>query len=339
MPNAKRVNSATNVSATEIGAVPGGGLENRDETAVNTAPDSSQPAEDPTSDPAPVPIAKAATRPSGSRAKPKLGQNFLADRSAAQKIVEALGDISQQTVLEIGPGRGALTDLLAKRAQRLIAIELDRVLAAQLRMKFTNWPNVEVIEADVLAVDFDTLLGPRPGLLHGFTQAPPKKIRAVGNLPYYITSDILLRLLRYHRYFETIVIMVQKEVADRIAAKPGSRDYGLLTATTHLYASVEKLFTLPPGAFSPPPEVHSSVLRLTIAPRFEELGVEPEPFDRFLKLSFAQKRKTLVNNLREKYQLSDIKAALSKHRVRPDVRAEALSLEKAAAVYRSITQK
>ncbi len=258
------------------------------------------------------------------------------DRSAAQKIVDALGDLSQQTVLEIGPGRGALTEMLANRAQRLIAIELDRVLTAQLRMKFSTRPNVEIIEADMLAVDLDTLLGPRPGLLHGFTHAGPRKVRAVGNLPYYITSDILLRLLAYHRYFETIVIMVQKEVADRIAAKPGTRDYGLLTATTQLYAHVEKLFTLPPGAFAPPPKVHSSVLRLSIAPRFEELGVDPQGFDEFLKLSFGQKRKTLANNLKEKYGAAAAKAALSSNRLRPDVRAEALPLEKAAAIYRSL---
>jgi 16S rRNA (adenine1518-N6/adenine1519-N6)-dimethyltransferase len=126
-------------------------------------------------------------------------------------------------------------------------------------------------------------------------------------------------------------------VADRITAKPGGREYGLLSATVQLYARVEKRFTLPPGAFVPPPKVHSTVLRLTIAPQAEKLGVEPDEFMQFLKLSFGQKRKTLLNNLKTEYEDKAVRAALSEARVRPDIRAEAMSLEKAAAVYRSLT--
>ncbi len=143
------------------------------------------------------------------------------------------------------------------------------------------------------------MLGRRPGPLHDLRPTQPETVDVVGNLPYYITSDIVLRILELHPNIERAVIMVQREVADRIAAEPGSRDYGLLSATAQLFARVDKLFTLPPGAFSPPPQVHSSVLRLTMAPRLEELQVEEEPFIAFLKLAFAQKRKTLVNNLRE----------------------------------------
>lgn len=272
------------------------------------------------------------------RAKKSLGQNFLNDRAAAQRIVESLGDISQKTVIEIGPGRGMLTGMLIPRAAHVIAIEIDRVLAAQLRMKCANVPNIEVIEADILDVDIASLLGPRPGrTITGLTPRPPEKVRVVGNIPYYITSDILLRLFEYHQFFETIIIMVQKEVADRITAKPGTSEYGLLSATSQLYARVEKLFTLPPEAFAPPPKVHSSVVRLTIEPRWEKLHVEPQPFVNFLKLSFGQKRKTLVNNLKQRYDPKAIKAALEKAKIRADVRAEALTLEKAAAVYRALT--
>ena len=185
--------------------------------------------------------------------KPKLGQHFLASDSFALQIVDALGDVSQNTVLEIGPGRGVLTSLLAKRARRLIAVELDRVLAAQLRLRFGMFPNVEVIEADILSVDFDSLFGPKPGLRRPGIEFRPEPVKVIGNLPYYITSDILLRLFDYSKYFETIVILVQREVADRIAAEPGSRDYGLLSATAQLYARVEKLFTLPPGRLLPHP--------------------------------------------------------------------------------------
>src|SRR5882762_9236988 len=153
-----------------------------------------------------------------------------------------------------------LTALLAKRTRRLIAIELDRVLAAQLRMKFALYPNVEIIEGDVLAIDFGTLFGPKPGASRPGLVQTPEPVPVVGNLPYYITSDILLRLFEFRRCFSKIVIMVQKEVADRLAATPGSRDYGLLSATAQLFATVEKLFTLSPDAFAPPPKVHSSVL-------------------------------------------------------------------------------
>jgi 16S rRNA (adenine1518-N6/adenine1519-N6)-dimethyltransferase len=272
--------------------------------------------------------------------KPKLGQHFLADNSFASQIVDALGDVSQHTVLEIGPGRGVLTSILAKRARRLIAVELDRVLAAQLRLRFGMFPNVEVIEGDILSIDLDSLFGPKPGLRRPGIEFKPTPAKVIGNLPYYITSDILLRLFDYSKYFETIVILVQREVADRIAAKPGSRDYGLLSATAQLYARVEKLFTLPPGAFNPPPKVHSTALRLTIEPRHEELGLNANGFKDgfidFLKLSFGQKRKTLWNNLKSTYEEKRLRAAMAEARVKPAARAETLSLEESAALYRAL---
>ena len=271
------------------------------------------------------------------RKRPKLGQHFLTDRRAAERIVEALGEVSAKTVVEIGPGTGALTKMLASRARRLIAIELDRVLAAQLRMRFNRFENVEIIEGDILAIDFSTVLGPRPGMNQPGMAHVPDKARLVGNLPYFITSDILLHLFEYSQYFESIVIMVQEEVADRIAAKPGVRDYGLLSATVQLYAKVEKLFSLPPEAFNPPPRVHSAVLRLTIAPQMERLGVAEQEFIEFLKHSFGQKRKTLANNLKARFDTRTVAAALKKAGLQPGVRAEAVSLEKMAAVFRGLT--
>ena len=272
--------------------------------------------------------------------KPKLGQHFLADDSFALQIVEALGDVSQHTVLEIGPGRGVLTSPLAKRARRLIAVELDRVLAAQLRLRFGMFPNVEVIEADILSIDVDSLFGPKPGLQRPGIEFKPSPAKVIGNLPYYITSDILLRLLEYSKYFETLVILVQREVADRIAAEPGSSDYGLLSATVQLYASVEKLFTLPPAAFAPPPKVHSAALRLTVAPRQQELGLNSDDqsiaFIDFLKLSFGQKRKTLWNNLKSNYAEDNLRAALARAKIKPTVRAETLSLEQSGALFHAL---
>jgi 16S rRNA (adenine1518-N6/adenine1519-N6)-dimethyltransferase len=280
-----------------------------------------------------VPKVSSTQRP---QSKPKLGQHFLASDDAAARIVDALGDVSQSTVLEIGPGRGILTSLLARRARRLIAVELDRVLAAQLRLKFGMARNVEVIEADILSVDFDSLFGPKPGLGRPGIELKPEPVKVVGNLPYYITSEILLRLFDFAKYFESIVIMVQKEVADRIAAAPGTSDYGMLSATAQIYARVENLFTLPPAAFVPPPKVYSSVLRLTIDPQQEKLGVTGDGFIDFLRLSFGQKRKTLWNNLKEKYDGPELKRALAEAKVKATARAEELSLEESTAVYRAL---
>lgn len=270
--------------------------------------------------------------------KPKLGQNFLTDLGAAERVVEALGDVSNRTVIEIGPGRGVLTDVLAIRAKHVIGIELDRVMAAQLRMRYATKPNVEILESDFVAAEFTSMVGRRPGPLHDLRPTQPETVDVIGNLPYYITSVIVLRILELHQNIERAVIMVQREVADRIAAAPGSRDYGLLSATVQLFARVDKLFTLAPGAFSPPPQVHSSALRLTMAPRLQELQVEEAPFIAFLKLAFAHKRKTLLNNLRGQYKDVAIRAALKSAGVRADVRAEAMSLEKTAAVFRALRE-
>ncbi len=267
--------------------------------------------------------------------RPKLGQNFLADSTAAARIVEALGDVSQSTVVEIGPGRGVLTDLLVGRARHVIAIELDRVLGAQLRMKYANHQGIEIVEGDVLDIDFDSLLR-RPRVAGDANRPFTGPARVVGNLPYYITSPVLQHLLSFHHLFSMMVILVQREVADRIAAKPGRREYGLLSATVQLYARIEKLFTLSPGAFSPPPKVHSTALRLTIDPQETTLGVQAADFLEFLKLAFGQKRKTLFNNLKSHFPEAKIRAALAAADIKADARAEALPLSKMAAAFNTL---
>lgn len=271
------------------------------------------------------------------RRKPKLGQHFLQDQSVAARIVDALGDISHSTVLEIGPGRGALTKALVHKARRVIAVETDRVLAAQMRMYFSLTPNIEVIEGDILAIDLNTLFGPKPGTTRPGMEAEPERVRVIGNLPYFLTSEILLRLFEHRKYFETVVLMVQKEVAERLTARSGTKDYGLLSATTQLYSRVERLFVVPPGAFSPPPKVHSAVVRLEPSNRLESLGVQESAFVNFLKLSFGQKRKTLWNNLKSRYPTGALSAAMQRARVKPAVRAEALTLEQSAALFRELS--
>lgn len=259
---------------------------------------------------------------------PKLGQNFLADANIAGKIVDALGDVSRAIVLEIGPGKGALTKALQARAQKLIAIEYDRQIAAMLQLEMCGKDNVEIVQADIRNVDLRALL-------RGVPEQTP--VRAIGNLPYYITSDILLKLFETADLFESIVVMVQKEVADRLAAIPGSRDFGLLSATAQMHGKVRSLFTVPPGAFSPPPKVHSAVVEIRFAPRFAELGVDATGFDKFLKLVFAQKRKTILNNLRTEYDEAFARNGLEEATIEPSSRAETLSLEQMAKLYRNLS--
>jgi 16S rRNA (adenine1518-N6/adenine1519-N6)-dimethyltransferase len=203
-------------------------------------------------------------------------------------------------------------------------------------MKFALAANVEIIEGDILSIDLDTIFGPKPGSTRPGMNHEPERVRVVGNLPYFITSDILLRLFEYRKYFETILLMVQREVADRLAASPGNSEYGLLSATAQLYTRIEKLFSLPPSAFSPPPRVYSTVVRLTILPRLESLRVPEAGFIDFLKLSFGQKRKTLWNNLKSRYAAENLRIALEQAGVKPNLRAEALSLEKTAALFRAL---
>ena len=265
--------------------------------------------------------------------KPKLGQHFLIDDRARHAIVDALGDVSTRTVVEIGPGHGAITSILAERCRRLIAIELDPALAAELRFRFRAHPHVEILEANILEVDLATL-APDPAPPTGETT----QLDVVGNLPYYITSEILLRLFSAARagVLRRAVLMMQREVADRLAAQPGVRDYGLLSATAQMNARVETLFELPPTAFSPPPDVYSTVVRLEFAPRFTELNVDPTGFDAFLKRCFAQKRKTLANNLRAaNYSAEAIQTAWPA-KIPPQARAESLGLEALAEIYRAL---
>ena len=259
--------------------------------------------------------------------KPKLGQNFLVDDAARHAIVDALGDLSKRTVIEIGPGHGAITEILAPRCRQLIALELDRALAAELTFRFRDRPHVQIVEADILKTDLHALI------------PPGETADVIGNLPYYITSDILLQLFAAARAgtLARAVLMMQREVADRVSAHPGVRDYGLLSATAQMHAQVDHLFTLPPSAFSPPPEVHSTVLRMHFAPRFEELHVDAAGFDAFLKQCFAQKRKTLQNNLRFAGHSPEQLAAGWPASIQPLARAESLPLESMAELYSTLT--
>jgi 16S rRNA (adenine1518-N6/adenine1519-N6)-dimethyltransferase len=258
-------------------------------------------------------------------AKPKLGQNFLHDGQAVERIVAALGDLEGRTVVEIGPGRGAITGALAARAGHVITVEFDRELAAALRIRFDP-ARVTVVEKDILEFDF-----------HAAAEQAGGKLIVAGNLPYYITSPILRKLARSHAAMDAAVLMVQREVADRVTASPGSRDYGLLSVLVQMHGPVVPLFTLPPSAFSPPPQVHSTVFRWRFAPRFEKLEIDEDDFFAFIGQAFAQKRKTLANNLRAAgVEPARAAAAIDSAGIDPMARAESLSIESLAALWRNL---
>jgi 16S rRNA (adenine1518-N6/adenine1519-N6)-dimethyltransferase len=210
-------------------------------------------------------------------ARQKLGQHFLIRGSILERIAVAVCPAPSDLVIEIGPGRGALTEKLLKRAARVIAIELDSYLVDHLRAKFAGEPRLQVIHADVLQTDL-TQWGPAP---------------VSGNLPYYITSPILQQAVRSGA--PRAVFLIQKEVAERLAAKPGSRDYGFLTAQTAIFATARLLFEVKPAAFHPPPNVDSAVVLLE--PHGRDWGVDPDRLVRFIGRAFQHKRKTLRNNL------------------------------------------
>ena len=213
----------------------------------------------------------------------RLGQHFLIRTSTLEKIAAAACPETGGTVIEIGPGKGALTTHLAARADRVIAIEIDPVLVQYLQAKFRDEPKVEIVESDVLKADL--------------TRWTPAAV--AGNLPYYITSPILERVLSLGGQWSRAVFLVQKEVAARLNAVPGTRDFGFLSVQTQFYSDVELLMDVPPGAFKPPPRVDSAVVRLT--PR-KELPADSRIFLRFASQCFRHKRKTLRNNLLGSYE-------------------------------------
>src|SRR6185312_14866982 len=236
------------------------------------------------------------------RTKAPRGQNFLYQSAWLERVADAAAAPGARVprLVEIGGGPGGLTERLAPRAEQFWVVESDPALAEGLRARFPG----QVVEADVLEVDLSALAG-------------GERLHVAGNLPYYITSPILLHLFRHAAVIAEAVVMVQREVADRLVAAPGKREFGLLTATTQLYCRPQRLFDLPPGAFRPPPRVHSSVVQLTFAPRAAALGVDEAAFLRFLRTAFAQKRKQLGKRL-------GIPLA---------ARAEELSLEELAALF------
>lgn len=254
-----------------------------------------------------------------------LGQHFLNDRRILQRIVDALELSGAETVIEIGPGRGSLTELLVPIARRLILIEYDRALSAQLRERYAAVPSVTVIEADVLTVNL------------GEIAAGP--YRLVGNVPYYITTPILFHALETPRP-DRAVYLVQREVGERIVAAPGSDAYGALSVNVQAVARARLLFRVAPGSFVPPPKVESAAVRIDPRPDPVIMPAEESAFRRFVRGAFGMRRKQMRRVLREVLDI-DAEAAdvvLAASGIDPSARPETLSPEDFARVVRAASR-
>lgn len=235
--------------------------------------------------------------PAKRRPRKRYGQHFLAP-TWARKVVDAIAPLDSDVFLEIGPGRGALTLPLAERGVPVLALEIDRDLVAELSNHVP--PHVTLLSGDVLTTNVMSFLSglqPRrpPGVAPAV--AAPRRFRVAGNLPYNVATPILFRLIEMHRhepFFFDATVMLQKEVADRMVAKPGRKDYGALSIFSQLHARIDRLLDLPPGAFTPRPKVRSSLVRLTFGPPAARI-LDEALFDRLVKALFSQRRKTLQN--------------------------------------------
>ncbi|MBZ5697356.1 MAG: 16S rRNA (adenine(1518)-N(6)/adenine(1519)-N(6))-dimethyltransferase RsmA [Acidobacteriia bacterium] len=255
----------------------------------------------------------------------KLGQHFLTDASWQERIASAIR-INGGVWVEIGAGHGEMTSRLARRASKVIAIELDRRLAARLREVTAPLGNVEVVEGDVLAVNFGSLT-------RGAT------FSVYGNLPYYITSPILHRLFELADQIAVIHAVMQFEVALRIVAAPGRRDYGYLSVLSQWFSRPELVLRIPPGAFRPPPKVASALVSLRMpGARATITASDEKAFLDFVKECFKQKRKTLRNNLRARLG-TRAEGILREARLSPDARAEQLSISQFAALFQLLQGK
>lgn len=232
-----------------------------------------------------APVHRPATR-GRTRA---LGQHFLRDRTVVDRVLELVAPTARDLVVEIGPGRGALTESLAARAGRLLALEIDGGLAAALQARFADAPSVEILQADARRFDYAGLRARRPD--------PEGRVLVAGNLPYSVGKPILAALVESGAAIDEMTLMLQKEVADRVAAPPGSKIYGALSVLTQAAAAVRLAFPVPPGAFSPPPQVDSAVLHLR--PHREPPVPLPDPrrFAAVVRAAFGQRRKSLANAL------------------------------------------
>ncbi|HQZ95143.1 MAG TPA: 16S rRNA (adenine(1518)-N(6)/adenine(1519)-N(6))-dimethyltransferase RsmA [Pyrinomonadaceae bacterium] len=246
------------------------------------------------------------------RPKKSLGQNFLKDESVIDRIVAALNISEGETVVEIGPGRGALTDRLVSTGVNVIAIEIDRELVPILRTQFHFNPNFKIVEADILTCDLESIIA----------GSDPAKTKLIGNLPYYISTPIIQHLIEYRHLFSRMLLMLQREVVERLTAKPGESERGFITVMVEDALDAKHLFDVEPRAFFPAPKVWSSVMSLE--PKVSEI-IDDKAFRRLVSVGFSQKRKTIQNNLKTAFP--NASELLTASGIEPIRRAETLTLD------------
>lgn len=247
----------------------------------------------------------------GKLARKRFGQNFLHDQNILHKIHLAINAKPEDQLVEIGPGTGALTEGLLAANPRLTAIELDKDLIAGLKTKFFNYPDFTLHQGDALKFDFASLASPQ------------QPLRLIGNLPYNISTPLLIKLFDYAGLIKDMHFMLQEEVVDRLAAQPNTSQWGRLSVLSQYFCKVEKLFQVPPGCFVPQPKVNSAIVRLTFKAAEELTALNTQTLSDTLRLSFAQRRKTLRNNLK-----GVITSANLEHLgLNPQARPETLTLE------------
>jgi len=256
-------------------------------------------------------------KPTAHKARKRFGQNFLHDDAIIAAIVGAIRPQVGQHLVEIGPGLGALTFPLLKQCQSLTAIELDRDLIHHLQVKSQLYGKLRLYQGDVLKFDFATLL-------------EGQALRVVGNLPYNISTPLLFHLLDYRQHIADMHFMVQKEVAERVTAQPGSKHWGRLGIMLQLFCETEQCFDVPPEAFDPAPKVESSIIRLRPLAEPREAGITQKGLQQVLQVSFAQRRKTLANNLKKHLSATQIEAL----GIDPKARPETLTMAEFATLTR-----
>lgn len=261
--------------------------------------------------------------------RPKLGQHFLRDPHMSRKIVELSSIQPSDVVVEIGPGRGVMTRLLRSRCRKLIAVEIDEALAARLRKEFRDDPQVEILRQDILKTSLESLAA----------RAETAQIYVFGNLPYYITSPILHQLLDERQRIRRMTLLMQYEVAERITAGPGSRNYGYLSVLAQSYSKPWIVLDVPPGAFSPPPKVQSALVDFEMARSLPAWNEETDAlFHRFVQICFRGKRKNLLNNLAQAYPRKRAQEIIENLEWDKHIRAEQLSLEQFIALFERLPE-
>ncbi len=257
----------------------------------------------------------------GIRFSKSLGQNFLTDDNIIDKICDSADIAPNDGVIEIGPGIGSLTEGLLNRAKKVVSIEIDKTLYPILDMHFSSAPHFKLVKADVLSLDLNALIQEE--------FADCERVKVVANLPYYITTPIIMHLLEQKISISDIVVMIQKEVADRLSADLGGKAYGALTVSAQFYADIEQCFKVPRGVFIPQPNVDSAVIRLQIRQTPPVALHSDDVFFKVVKAAFAQRRKTLLNTLSHNLKIDKptITQTLESVGIAPSQRAEQLSIK------------